>query len=180
MSRRFVGTWADQLFSVTRTQAIAALGVLVGRTPRNSRLKSAEQIATALHAAARRSGAPTDVEYLLWGTYNETAWNELKRRMNPALAAAGWEQFTRSFEVDLQVISQYMTDADAAETYWWLADRLWSAAVRVRIFFEWWLNSGAGHRAMGRTAWHWPLRLGFLPDEDSQAILAEFCSSSHG
>jgi hypothetical protein len=182
MSRRFVGTWADQLFSVTQTQAIAALGVLAGSAPRNSRLDTAEQIATALHAAAPGSEGPVGVRYLRWGAYDKTTWDELKQRMKPALAAAGWERFTRSFgRVDLRVISQYMTDAEAAETYWWLADRLWSVAVRVRsVSFEWWLNTAGGHRDFfRRTAWHWPLRLGFLPDEASQALLAEFYSSSH-
>jgi len=107
MSRRFVGTWADQLFSVTQTQAIAALGVLAGSAPRNSRLDTAEQIATALHAAAPGSEGPVGVRYLRWGAYDKTTWDELKQRMKPALAAAGWERFTRSFgRVDLRVISQ--------------------------------------------------------------------------
>ena len=50
MSRRFVGTWADRLFSVAPGQAIAALGVLLNSTSRNLRLDTAEQISAELRA----------------------------------------------------------------------------------------------------------------------------------
>jgi hypothetical protein len=181
MSRRLVGSWADRLFSVAQGQAIAALGVLLNSASRNLRLDTAEQISEALHATVPPSESSVGARYLLWGTSDETAWEELKQLMNPEVAAAGWGQFTLNFgQADLQVISEYMTDAEAAETYRWLADLLWPVEVRTRsVLFQWWLNTTAGRRDRGRTAWHWPLRLGFLPDNDSQALLAEFHTSPH-
>jgi hypothetical protein len=179
MSRRFVGTWADGLSSVTQGQAIAALGILARSTSPNLRLDTGEQISAALHAA--QSESPVGARHLLWGMNNETAWDELKQRMKPELAAAGWEQFTGQLLPDLRVMSHYMTDAEAAETYRWLADLLWPVDVRVRsVLFEWWLNTAAGRRDWSRTAWHWPLRLGFLPDDDSQALLAQFHTTPSG
>jgi hypothetical protein len=64
-----------------------------------------------------------------------------------------------------------MNDQEAADTYQWLNEALLHPDAGLgSLFFEWWLNTRADGWVRERQAWHWPLRIGFLPDDASRHL----------
>src|SRR6516225_5080563 len=182
MSRRLVGSWADDLPAISRARAIAALGVLVADYwPANEpALDHPDQISGHLSASRERLAYLAYPKRLRWGCYDEAKWTRFKERMAPANAAAGWKRFADTpGPIDLQSWTDNLRDAEVAETYRWLAELFWPVEVGIRSFYFGWWQSADGFGDSGRTAWHWPLRLGFLPDPKSQALLEDFHSGAH-
>jgi hypothetical protein len=171
MTRAYIGEWGRELSPDWYSCALAALGVLVYPHPRNldqNSLADPELLATQL--GRRWDASP---ERLDWGIYDRALWERAKQLISPDVAAKAWQNFSERLPTPprLLIVSQYMSDANAAATYFWLNQALMHTQSRVgSAFFEWWLNTRAGSAIREREAWHWPLRIGFLPDGESREL----------
>jgi hypothetical protein len=175
MTKAYIGEWGSDLMPGAYGRALAALGVLVHTDFADAGLGSLADPA-GLAALLQREW-DTHRERLFWGSYDKTSWDRAIDMISPGSAAAAWESFCSRLPEPqrlprLQIISQYMDDDTAAATYPWLNQVLMHPGASVRsLFFEWWLNTRAAqHQAKERTAWHWPLRIGFLPDSASRQL----------
>ncbi len=150
--------------------AVAALGVAVsafgGAEPD---LENPEQIAKAFEAEMNRRAAWPSPGRLHWWLSFSDHWEGLKRRLSPKIAAEAWRSFVKAHgPVELQAGFASPEKDTFPELVPWLAELLWTPEARIEsIFFE--VRGGES-----RHAWHWPLRLGFLPDASSQELMTAF------
>jgi hypothetical protein len=170
MTRRAVGTWADTLPVSERAPAIAALGVAVtALSTVGADIGTAEQIANAFKASMEAGKNFIYPRRLLWWLSPEDHWEGLKQRLSPHIAAQAWRIFIKTNgHVELQAGYARGEEETFPELVPWLAELLWTNEAGVRsLFFD-------AAEDESRRSWHWPLRLGFLPDGASQNLMAEF------
>ena len=170
MPPREIGDWAGALPMPERAQAIAALGVAVsafGGTEPD--LDNPEQIAKSFEAEMNKRAAWQTPRRLHWWLSPSGHWEGLKRRLSPKIAAEAWKSFVKAHGlVELQAGFASPEKDIFSELVPWLAELLWTPEARIEsIFFE-----VRGEES--RHAWHWPLRLGFLPDASSQELMTAF------
>jgi hypothetical protein len=177
MTPRAIGNWADVLPVSEHAPAIAALGVaVIALSGSGADMSSPEEIAKAFKA--RMDGVKLShllyPRRLQWWQSPPDHWESMKKRLSPKIAAEAWKSFIRgNGTVEIQVgFALPQSDETFTELVPWLTELLWTEEAGVRSFFL------EGKRE-SRRSWHWPLRLGFLPDSSSQNLMAEFAKNDH-
>jgi hypothetical protein len=163
MNRTVFGPWGRDLNGDDFACALAALGVLQGSGSRPSRgAPTAVQIAARLAAIhARAKGA------LPWGKLRT-----LPPTYHDAQSlVAGWQVFRTQIKDDLRIEILSSGWEDLGLDRFWILDQLWRRAVGIMSAYL------AKAKRSPNTRWHWPLRVGFLPDRQSTGCRDEIAAA---
>lgn len=182
MSPEFLAEWLGGSDEAARPRAIIGLGVLADGWWDIARQ---EERAEAL-AASGSDGIATWFEdrwtlfrslrhwpeRLEWDGNRVETWEALRSLFDPEAVAEGWREFTsRVGDVDLSIEASYPRNgAETEAVFRWLSEQAWAPGSGIG---GWFCDSWQWGRG-GRSAWHWPLRIGFLADPASQALLDEY------
>lgn len=193
MTRFFLDSWAADREPGERFSAIATIGVLAGNFFRSDLrpleaddLKSFNDVESLTDCLRRllKDVKSQDRLYprrLRWGSGEAFSpkWQLLLNGIKPGVAAAAWQSFVnREGRQLLQCPARDFSDEDAALIFPWLRYMAaWSNLGVGSIYFEWWQAPIAAANISNASRWSWPLNIGFLADERSQALMHEFGAS---
>lgn len=156
MNRTWFGAWAVHLPASDFACAMAALGVLqAGSWEKASELPQAEIIANRLREIEGRSQGA-----LHWRAYRPPSDWEVP----PEPFVESWQRFLKLRGGPLRVeVERFSPHGEVG--FFWLLSQLSLPTVGVSSIYY------GKSKNSPNTRWHWPLRVGFLPDAESQALL---------
>ncbi len=159
MKRNDFGLWGLELSPEAFARALAALGFFEGSG--QDLPTSVDLIQQQLLSAATQSEGP-----LRWSLKRELL-EKLAALKKPGAAlffAQAWEKFRASYTTDLR----FELHLDKTEDYFWLAEQLLGSAVGATSLY---VRVDEPQTTVG---WNWPLRVGFLEDDESQQLWQHF------
>jgi hypothetical protein len=158
VNRKSFGSWGIDLSDDEFAKALAALGVLRGRSSRGwqSFTKS-----TDVHAALKRH-ALVERNILAWNVSSNSRQSILSGAP-AALFAKAWDLFRGGFNPYVNPLRIEIESTEQDDPLW-LIEQLCREAVGARSVYV-----RADHPG-GDAGWNWPLRVGFFTDETSQGL----------
>jgi hypothetical protein len=159
MKRNDFGLWGLELSPQDFAMALAALGILesAGRALPTSAAAIQKQLSAA---AAKPNG-------LLAWSISRASLEKLAKQKKPGAARAfsqAWEKFRKSYQKELR----FELQLDQTDDYFWVAGQLLGSTVSATSLY---VRADEPQTTVG---WNWPLRIGFLEDDESRQLQQQF------
>jgi hypothetical protein len=169
MGQEQYGTWAVGLDRTTVARALLAFGIVAADDPAFA-MTAGDGLADRLH---RVVDAITEANYARsFSQHLPVAWTDplALPAWDPNSVRAGAPLWAAAFETIHPYVRLTMTVAEGSDLVWL------TESFRLASTFR----GAVAYKARQATPWRFPLRIGFLPDGRSRAVLAELVAGFGG
>lgn len=163
MKRNDFGLWGLELSPPDFAMALAALGIL--ESAGSTLPAAAAAIQKQLSATAAKSGDKS--KGLLAWSISRASLEKLAKQKQPGAARAfaeAWAKFKSGYKKELR----FELQLDKTDDYFWVATQLLGSTVGATSIY---VRADEPQTTVG---WNWPLRIGFLEDEESKKLRQQF------